>query len=146
LDSYWIYAALHEETKEGWVWLPPNPALTSIYVDIRNPHNNKSVVSERRTADQNFREIYNSTPGTTRLPESDKFIVVNSWYRERLGIFDTKIAMPLDIQNAPGWLAGLRAFKAHPSPAIRVSFVLAVTSVVLGFLGALLGLVSLCKK
>src|SRR5215472_458546 len=111
----------------------------SIHVLIRNPHNSRSVYCERRTADENFRQIYNSTSDTKRLPETEKF-VLNSWYREQLGIFDTKIAMPLDIQDAG------RAFKAHPSPAIRVSFVLAVASVVLGFVGALLGLLSFCKK
>jgi hypothetical protein len=145
LDSYWIYAALHEETKEGWVWLPANPALTSIHVHIRNPHNNRSVYCERRTADENFRQTYNSPSGTKRLPESEKFIVLNSWYREQLGIFDTKIAMPLDIQDAPGWMAALRAFTAHPNPAIRVSMVLAFISLALGLTGIAIGLLSLCK-
>ncbi len=125
--------------------VPLSPRLTTIYVCIRNPHNNKSVVCERRTADLNFQEMYNSAPGTRRLPESGSFMFLNSWYRERLGIFDTKIALPLEISDSAGWRANIRALRLHPSAAIRASMVLAYISIILGLLGIVLGILGLRK-
>jgi hypothetical protein len=146
VNNYKIFAALHEEAKEGWVWLPLDPDLATEHTHIRNPRNGRSIVCERRTADENFVGVYNSTHGTIRLPEFGKFIVINAWYRERLGIFDTKAELPLKVSNASGLWASYRSFRLHPSPAIRTSILLAVISLILGIIGFLQGALSLWNR
>src|SRR5258708_26041866 len=98
---------------------------------MENPQNNRSLFWKRQTADLNFQEMYNSAPGTRRLPESGSFMFLNSWYRERLGIFDTKIALPLEISDSAGWPANIPGLRLHPSPAIRASMVPDYTSIIL---------------
>ena len=146
MNNYRIYAALHEEAKEGWVWMPLDSNLTAGLVQIQNPRNGRSITCERRTADDNFREGYNSTKGTVPLPSSGDFIVMNAWYRERLAIFDTQKEMPVDARNAVGWWACYRSFRLHPNPAIRTSMLLAVISLALGVAGFVEGTLSLWKR
>lgn len=146
MSNYKVFAALHEETKEGWVWLPLDPNFSTGYTHIRNPWNGRSIVCERRTADENFAGVYNSARGTIRLPESGNFIVMNAWYRERLGIFDTKKEIPLEVRNASGWWACYDAFRLHPSPVVRTSILLAAISLILGVIGFLEGTLSLWKR
>jgi hypothetical protein len=146
LANYRIFAALHGEAKEGWVWMPLDPDLTTDLILIRNPRNGLSIVCERRTADENFRQAYNSTDGTISLPESDSFIVMNGWYRQRLGLLDTRVAVPINVENAMGWWMSYRSFRQHPSPAVRVSITLGAISLVLGVLGFVLGAVSLILR
>jgi len=144
--NYRIYAALHEEAKEGWVWMPLDPDLSADHVSVRNPRNGRSIICERRTADKNFQDVYNSAKGTIPLTESSNFIVMNAWYRERLGIFDPKAEMPLDVTNASGLWACYRAFQLHPNPAIRTSILLAAISLALGVAGFVEGILSLCIR
>lgn len=146
MNNYKILAALHEEAKEGWVWLPLDPDLATEYTHIRNPRNGRSIVCERRTADENFAGVYKSSASTIGLPESGKFIAMNAWYREQLGIFDTKAELPLEVKNASGWWASYRAFRLHPSPVIRINILLASISLILGIVGFLEGALSLWKR
>jgi hypothetical protein len=145
MSSYKIYVALDAEKKEGWVWLPFDAGLSAEFVAIRNPANGWKIVCERRTVDENFRDVYNSTGGTIHLPEAGRFIVMSAWYRQRLGILDTKPDVPLEVSNSTGWLAMYRASRQHPSPAIRMSISLAALSVFLGIAGVIEGIIALCK-
>src|SRR5437879_1267697 len=122
MADYLICASLHEEAKEGWVWLSSSADLASDYVRIRNPRNGRSVVCERRSIDDNFRDVYDSTEGTKKLPASGNVIVINDWYRRSLRIFDTRIHMPLEMQEANSLRERyLLPFLHHPNPAIRTS-------------------------
>lgn len=146
MGNYRIFPALHEEAKEGWIWLPRNPDISAAFVHVCNTRENCSIVCERRTIDENFRDIYNSDKRRLKLPESGAFIVMNAWYREQLKILDSKAEIPLQISNATGWWASYRAFRLHPSPAIRVTVLLAVISLVLGIAGFVEGIVGLFKR
>jgi hypothetical protein len=145
MQTYMIYAALHEESKEGWIWLPSAPGLSTDYVGIHNPRNGRVVVCERRTADENFRKLYDSAGSTIQLAETHRFVVMSAWYRERLGIFDTRAEVPLEIENRSGLWAAYRAFSQHPSPAIRMSIGLAALSIMLAILSVLEGLIALFR-
>jgi len=143
MSSYKIYVALDTEKKEGWVWLPFDAGLSADFVAIRNPTNGWKIVCERRTVDENFRDVYNSTGSTIHLPEGGRFIVMNAWYRQRLGILDTKPDVSLEVSNSRGWLAMYRASRQHPNPAIRMSISLAVLSIFLGLAGLIEGIIAL---
>lgn len=145
MSNYKIYVALDAEKNDGWVWLPFDAGLSAEFVAIQNSTNGWNIVCERRTVDKNFRDIYNSTKGTIPLPEAGRFIVMNAWYRQRLGILDTKPDVSLELTNATGWLSMCRASRQHPNPAIRMSISLALLSVFLGLTGVLEGIIALCK-
>lgn len=143
LTHYKVFPALHSESREGWVWLPQCANLTARNIRIRN--RGTSIVCERRLADANFRTIYGSETGKT-LPDNSNFIVMSSWYRERLGILATQIECTLDLQDA----GNLRdkhvyTFLDHPNPAVRVSILMGLISLFLGFVGVVLGMLSLCR-
>jgi len=145
LNSYKVYVALDAEKKEGWVWLPFDAGLSAEYVTIRNPAKGLTAICERRIVDENFRGVYDSTEGTIHLPEHGQFIVMNAWYRQRLGIWDTRPELPLELKDASGWLPIYRASRQHPNPIIRLSTNLAVLSVLLGLAGLLEGAIALFK-
>jgi hypothetical protein len=141
VDHYRIYAALSSEAREGWVWLPRIADLTSKTIRIRR--SNYSVVCEKRIVDTNFRAEYHSRPNTKTLPDTDDFIVISTWYKEKLGIF-AETECTLQIQNADGFVdKHFRAFLDHPNPAIRVSIVMGTISLALGVLGPGLAILSI---
>jgi hypothetical protein len=143
LSHYKVFAALHVEAREGWIWLPPNPNLTPGTVEVRNPRNGRSIVCEMRLADTNFKRVYNAQDGTRHLPDVGDFVVISDWYRRCLGILDTKSEIPLELEETTNrWSRYVRLFVEHPSPVVRTSIVLGLVSFGLGGLGLLLGLLS----
>jgi hypothetical protein len=145
MSNYKIYVALDTEKSEGWVWLPLDAGLLAEFVAIKNAANGWKIICERRTVDENFRVVYNSTQSTIHLPETGRFVVMNAWYRQRLGILDTRPEVPLEVSDSTGWLAMCRASRQHPNPAIRMSISLALLSVFLGLVGVVEGIIALSK-
>ncbi len=141
--TYKVYAGLHEESKEGWIWVSPDAELVSEYVRIRNPQNGKSAVCERRLIDENFLEHYKARDRTLSLPDSGDVIVMNAALRERLGVA-TQTDVRLGIENATTWWEKYVLVPLHhPHPAIRLGITLGLVSIGLGFLGLLLGIIGL---
>jgi hypothetical protein len=140
LNHYRIFASLHAESREGWVWLPQCAHLTSHNVRISSK--GRAVVCERRIADKNFRRVYEGETNSS-LPD-DNFIVISQWYRDRLGIFSTRTESTLLIEDAKTLKASyVDAFLGHPSPIVRVSITLGLVSAVLGIIGVAEGIISL---
>jgi hypothetical protein len=140
--SKWrVFPSLHEESKEGWIWVSSLQDAAVPHILLRNPSNGRRVVCEQRLIDGNFRLVYNQPPRTP-LPESDNVVVVSGYYRERLGL-PTSVAYPLDldISHTRGPIAGLRAGIAHPSSAIRTATWLGILSLCLGALSVALAVV-----
>ncbi len=145
MGNYKVYVALDAEKNEGWVWLPFDAGLSAEFVTIQNATNSWKIVCERRTVDENFRNVYKATGSTIELPENGRFMVMNAWYRQRLGIFDTKGEVSLEVNNSTGWLAMYHASRQHPNPAIRMSMFIATLSVFLGLVGVVEGVIALCR-
>jgi hypothetical protein len=144
MEPFLILAALDSETKEGWVWLPLSSKWTTDAVSIK--HHDHSVICERRVVDKNFRRLYETETGAT-LPTDDNFIVINAWYRQRLGINDTKVKLPLEIREEPGLCAKhISVFWQHPNALVRTNILIALVSIGLGILGVVLGIVSFCRR
>lgn len=143
MSSYHIYAALHEEAKENWVWISSKQPLSGDHLRIRNPDTRKSVVAERRAIDQNFRNHYSSRRETIALPTSGQVVVMNAAHRTRLGIPQTQVDVQLEITEADGWYCRyIRASLDHPHPNVKTSVILAIVSISLGVIGLLLGMLS----
>ncbi len=141
--TYQVFAGLHEESKEGWIWLSPGHEHLSDYVRVRNPGTSKSVVCERRLLDENFRSFYNQRGGTIALPDLGDVVVMNWWFRKHLGDIATQADVRLDVASATWWESHITASWHHPHPAVRVGLTLGFISVGLGFLGLVLGIIGL---
>lgn len=144
MDNYLILAALDTETKEGWVWLPLSAKWNSGLVLIK--YHDRSVICERRVADANFRRHYQKETGVA-LTTADNFVVINAWYRQHLGITDTQVTLPLDIEEEHGfWANHVSVFRGHPQALVRTNILIALVSIGLGVLGLLIGLVSAFRR
>jgi hypothetical protein len=144
MDNFLILAALASEVKEGWVWLPLSASWSTDLVRIT--YHNRSVITERRVVDANFRRFYEGETGAP-LPTAENFLVMNAWYRQRLGINDTQIRLSLEVKEANSFWAGhVSVFWQHPQAVVRTNILVALVSIGLGILGLFLGLVSLCHK
>ncbi|HEV3275561.1 MAG TPA: hypothetical protein VG860_01990 [Terriglobia bacterium] len=138
-NPYTIFAALSDQTNEGWVWFS-NPALdTRTIVRLRHPQTGRVLFCESRKIDANFLTQYKQQ--TQEIEKPDEALVISEWYRDALGGFPTtrmsgsQVKLEITPAQIPGWRS-LRASCHHPDIAVRVG-------TRLGVLGAWLGLVSL---
>jgi hypothetical protein len=109
-------------------------------------YHDRSVICERRVADANFRRLYQRETGVA-LPTSESFVVINAWYRQKLGINDTQITLPLEIEEEHGfWANHVSVFRQHPQALVRTNILIALVSVGLGIFSLLIGIVGAFRK
>jgi hypothetical protein len=156
------FAALHEDTDKGWVWLLLGKAdgfrtRTTIQISCGE----RSVYCEYRELDANFVRRYDSSDFTTSMyfgvDEKDRtrqkelartaihqrekvnldkvrgVIVMSDWYRKALGIPATGGEPKLTICRP--WCspwADLRAACQHPEPVVRIATRVAILGTWLG--------------
>lgn len=142
-ELYRLYAALHGDIAEGFVWVggsgdfPPRTV-----VEIRNEKNGKRVFCEALRLEKNFERLYNGHQGTCKIDATGESIplVMNYWYRAQLGSLGEPLATQADyaltVEPRAGLRARLRACCRHPQLVVRVSLRL-------GLLGIALGVISL---
>jgi hypothetical protein len=134
MNDWQLFAALHEESREGWVWASTIPKPGVPHVRLRNFITGKTIICEQREIDSNFRQRYNQPP-RTGLPESGNVLVISEHYRKKLGLDrDITGSVNLELSSVRGPLAGIRAGRSHPNSAIRTATWLGVLSAVLGAL------------
>lgn len=137
---YRIFAALSDESNEGWIWFKDPLFPTRTIVKVRNPETGHKIFSESRKIDTNFLIRYNERPHTVFLNNPGEALVISEWYRDALGAIKTtchsKKPLDLDITSAkiPGWRS-LRASCHHPDIAVRVGTRLGVLGTWLGLVG-----------
>ena len=137
-----LFAALREDTQQGWVWLQDPGLPARSIVKIKNTANGKIVYCESLQIDQNFLSAYNQSPRITITKPQD-VIVINGWYRAALGGLSTQTDVSLNIKPCNSWWGKFKACTHHPQTVVRVAAWLGLISVILGFLGAVLGAASL---
>lgn len=123
---YKIYAALHSESRTGKVW--NNEKLNNRLIKIINLENKKSIIVSNRRIDFNFEKKYNQKPRFT-LEESS--LVMDEFYRNKLGIFSTQEVKFLIINPVAKWQIcdNLRYLYEHPDDVVRITFWLAIISI-----------------
>lgn len=87
--------------------------------------------------DENFVKEYNQSP-RMNINSDDGTVVINGWYRNRLGGIHTKQDHDLEISEVNGFFGKFRASVGHPQIVVRLATWLGVISVALGFLGVCL--------
>ena len=145
MGSMKIYASLSEHIGEGFVWLRKAGLPTRGIVKITNPDSGRSVFCEALKFEDNFLKKYNQAP-RLNIDNPDLSIVMNGWYRARLGDLKTQCEYPLEIAEANSWCGKIRACMHHPQVVVRVAVWLGLLSVALGVVGVLLGIISVLPK
>jgi hypothetical protein len=138
-----VFAAMHEEMNEGWVWLTGSGFVPRSIIKITNKANNKSVFCERLEIEENFTKKYNQSSMRVPIDPNEPTAVINEWYRKRLGNIGTKKYHDLQIVEDNGWWGKFRASAEHPQVVVRLATCLAAISVVLGIIGVVLGALSI---
>lgn len=92
--------------------------------------------------DENYRKKYKDKTGNDIDPP-EKALVINEWYRQRLGNLETQREYDLEIKHKVTIFGRLKAIMGHPQAAIRIAFWLAFISIVIGIIGLVIGLLSI---
>lgn len=137
-----VFASLHSDAQQGWVWLDQPDLEPRSIVRIRNRASGESVFCEALQIDTNFLKTYNQAPRCS-ICDTRSAIVMNSWYRAKLGQLRTRSEADLHVEPAPHWLSKFKACTHHPQVIVRVAAWLGLISVLLGFIGVVLGAMSL---
>ena len=129
-----VFASLSEDINDGWVWLPESVVPKRVVVEIRNFDNKKSVYCEALPIGKNFVKRYNRSDDTTEIKNSDSCIVLNEWYREKLGIDSTQTEHEFKVTTADNPYGHFRASLAHPQIVVRLAMQVAIVGLVLGII------------
>ncbi|MBM5203073.1 hypothetical protein HYN74_22695 [Vibrio parahaemolyticus] len=139
--NYYVLASLAEDINSGWCWIKGSEVSNRSLVQIKNNTNGKSVVCEVLSIDLNFEKKYgdsNASQTNKNLLNTSNVVLMNAWYREKLGIDKTQSSQDLQISFVTKWCVGkrIKACTMHPQVAVRLS-------TWLGLIGIFVGTVSL---
>ncbi len=140
-----IYASLDDHIGEGFVWLQRPGLPARCVVKITNPEAKRAVFCEALQLEENFLKRYNHPPRYT-IKHPGSSMVMSAWYRIRLGGLETQREYALEVTAADSWCGKIRACVHHPQIVVRVAVWLGLLSVVLGALGAVLGVISVWPR
>lgn len=141
--KYKIYAALKEDIGSGFVWLNNPHVKERPIICIENMANNKKVLCEGLKIEDNFKRIYKSHH-TKNINDSKYPLIINDWYRKKLGIKSTQEEYELHITIKKCFIAKIRAMLQHPNVVVRTAICISIISVILGIIGVTLGIISFC--
>jgi hypothetical protein len=141
--TYKLYAAMHADIAEGFVWLKDPKLPSRCIVKIRYAKKGKPVFCEALQFEENFCSLYNKKGGgrcEIKEESQDSSIVMNHWYRARLGGPENPLktckthpeGYSLEIEKANRWWGKFRSCIGHPQIVVRLSAWLAFWSVALG--------------
>lgn len=133
-----VFASLAEDINNGWVWFPESITPNRVVVKVRNLGNGRSVYCEALPIGTNFILRYNRSDNTIGIKSSDSCIVLNEWYREKLGIQSTQSEHDFEITSADNPYGQFKASLSHPQIVVRLAMQLA-------FVGLVLGIIGLCR-
>lgn len=140
-----LFAALREDTQQGWVWLQDSSLPARSTVKITNPANGNVVYCEALQIDKNFLCAYNQSP-RINIDNPQPALVINGWYRAALGGLLTQSEVSLSIRPSNCWWGKFKSCIDHPQIIVRVAAWLGVIGLFLGVVGLILGVLSLCPK
>lgn len=137
-----IYAAFKEDINSGWVWLAIPTLPPRCVVKITNRVTSQSAYCEALQIDENYLTAYNQLPRKTISQASDA-LIVNEWYRTRLGCMQTQMAYSLEVESVNNPFGKLMACLQHPQVVVRLATWLGILGLALGFVGVTLGVAAL---
>ena len=139
-----VFASLVEDVNSGWIRIPEGQINQRSVVKVKNLDTGKTVLCEALSIDRNFIKHYNEQISTFDIENPAESIVINEWYRIKLGIKQTHSSHNFDISTKKRCFGKTRASLQHPQIVVRVAIYLGIISVIIGFIGLMLGILSLC--
>jgi hypothetical protein len=142
--NYIVFAALKDDINAGWVWVAKPDLPQRAVVRITNRKNDTTVYCEKLAIDDNFLVQYNY-PQSSRIKITDptKSIVINEWYRSKLGNLSTQSEYDLQIDLAANLYGHVRSCIDHPQIVVRLATRLGLWSIALGVIGVVIGVASM---
>lgn len=140
-----IFAALREDTQQGWVWLQSPTLPARSIVKITNPNNGKSIYCEALQIDKNFLSFYSQSIRIT-INDPQNALVISGWYRAALGDLSTKSDVQLYVNPSNSLWGKFKACTDHPQIVVRMAAWLGAIGLFLGVIGLVLGVLSLCPR
>lgn len=137
-----LFAALHDDAHQGWVWLQNSSLPPRCVVKIKNLENGRSVYCEALQIDQNFIKQYNRPPRLT-IKDPSQALVIGAWFRAGLGGINLQTDTSLKVSPCNTWLGRFRACTGHPQVVVRLAAWLGGIGFVLGVVGLALGIISI---
>ena len=149
--TYRVYRQLSELYRDHDVYISDDGSLSfNDFVRIRIAGEKKSIFVWLRFIDGYYRTFYNSVSAgrfsDPRLQIDDEFpaIVLCRHYRTRLGLSEEIQGMvELEITKIRNPLRRIRALYNAPDSLVRTTTMVSVISLLLGFVGLVLGIISL---
>jgi len=140
---YRVLASLRQDMNEGWVWIKNAGLEPRSIVEIKNMKNRKKIYCECLEIEKKFLKEYNQSPRTTISDKDNNVIIMNSWYRKRLGGLKTKQEHELVIREANHFGGKLMSNWGHPQVVVRLATKLAILSVILGIISISISIATL---
>ena len=140
-----LFAALHDDKDQGWVWLHDTQLRVRCVVKITVPESGKSIYCEALQIDDNFLKTYNQSPRFC-ITDPASSLVINYWFRAKLGGLGTQSDVLLTIKPCKGWWGKIKSCIDHPQIVVRISVWLSLIGLILGIVGLVLGVLSLCPR
>jgi hypothetical protein len=134
-----VYASLFEHINDGFVWLKRPGLPARCVVKITNTQTKDYVFCEALQIDENFLIRYNSDRRIS-IEQPESSVVMNGWYRKRLGNLETNHDYPLHIKSADSLWCKVQASMHHPQNVVRIAIWLGIISCGLGLLSIIFGL------
>lgn len=135
-----VFAALAEDINNGWVWLPEGMVNERTTVRIKSLNSGQSVYCEALLIGANYVKRYNANDNTYQINDKLETIIVNEWYRKKLGIPKTQTETDFEIVEWDNPIGHLFACLQHPQIVVRLASELAIISVLLGIVGICIGI------
>jgi len=146
IKTYVTRVALAEDINNPFIWFSKLPCDSREIVKVTNKNLSKTIWCEVVKASDNFVVRYNQNKRTLNLEEDKSFIVANAWYRTKLGLTKNESTIiEVSTSKLPLFFKQLLASYSHPDNNVRLAVDLALVSVLLGFIGLILGAISLWK-
>lgn len=142
---YKVFAALHDETSSGWIWMPPEDGFVSRdYITIKAITTGKKVNCICRIIDDNFIDSYNKSERTENITDKNKSIVISAYYRDMLGGLEKKKEYDFETIRTVCCACKIRTLLQHPDNIVKIAIWLAIISIGIGVLSIILSILSLC--
>jgi hypothetical protein len=149
MTKYRIYASLHEESNEGWIWLPEgiDRIQPRDFIIIKRKGYKSAIRCQARTIDERFSNFYkkrlkeykekNNEAKRDYVDLLDQIksmeslpIVMNDYYRKILHIKPRDEYDDLEIFKADHFYQKLLAFIHHPNDVVKIATYLALISII----------------
>ncbi|MFJ0380053.1 hypothetical protein [Bordetella bronchiseptica] len=138
-----VFSALKDDVHQGWVWLENTSLPPRGVICITNLSNGKRIYCEALQIDGNFLKNYNISPRIS-ITEPKDSVVMGAWYRSGLGVSATQVNINLQIKACNSLIGKFRASIGHPQIVVRQGTWLGGIGFLLGLIGLVLGILSLC--